>query len=307
MGSLSDSLQKKLAALREDFERKLSTRLGELRAAAAAVRSTPGEKEIVAELRVLIHNLAGAGATFGFDDLSAHSKRVESLLDGAMTGGRTLTKGEIAQIDTYLEAVRELSENPNPEKAVDAVPERNLEAKHRNISSKKVIYLLDHDDEVVKDLTRQLGYFGYTVQRMVRLEELESQVVDGHRHLAIINALVLQEVPNSQDLLGRIKHEHGDSVSLIFTSDVDTFDTRLNVVRSGGDAFFLKPFDIGKLIDRMESLSAQKDSVPYHILIVDDDPEQVAYYALILQQAGMITSVALDPKRVIAVLDEAKP
>jgi diguanylate cyclase (GGDEF)-like protein len=43
------------------------------------------------------------------------------------------------------------------------------------------------------------------------------------------------------------------------------------------------------------------------VLIVDEDQEQVAYYALILQQAGMITSVATDPAQIMSILVESKP
>lgn len=307
MGNLSASLQKRLAALGEEFQKKLKGRVAELEAATRLVREDPGKIGAISSLRVLVHNLAGAGATFGFDDLSTYSKRIESVLDEVVTENRELTSAEFTEIGAYLGAVHAMSENPNPEKGMEAVPERSDEAKPRKLSTKKLIHLLEHDDEVVKDLTRQLGYFGYAIQRISRIEELDAQEGENHRRLAIVNSIVLNEVPGGQETLAHFKHNMGENLSLIFTSDVDSFDTRLAVVRAGGDAFFLKPLDIGKLIDRMESLSAQKDSVPYHILIVDDDPEQVAYYALILQQAGMITSVALDPKRVISVLDEAKP
>jgi diguanylate cyclase (GGDEF)-like protein len=40
---------------------------------------------------------------------------------------------------------------------------------------------------------------------------------------------------------------------------------------------------------------------------VDDDPEQVSFYAMVLQNAGMITSVALDSRSVIGILIESKP
>lgn len=57
----------------------------------------------------------------------------------------------------------------------------------------------------------------------------------------------------------------------------------------------------------IDTLIEEQEKEPFHVLIVDDDPEQVSYYALILQQAGMITSVASDPKTVLNVLVEAKP
>jgi diguanylate cyclase (GGDEF)-like protein len=60
-------------------------------------------------------------------------------------------------------------------------------------------------------------------------------------------------------------------------------------------------------VSRIEALNIGRTASPYHVLIVDDDPEQISHYALILQQAGMITSVASDPCQVINVMIEAKP
>jgi len=271
------------------------------------VRENPGDREALTALRVQTHNLAGAGATFGYDGLSKKSKQLESMIDKVLEEERELSDEEQAQIQHYLSEVEALSKKKDPEKAKDAAADRPAAPKRRMAKTKKSVYLFEHDKEVAKDLTRQLGYFGYAIHSIERLEELADELDADHRRLVIINTVILKEWPDAQKFLSHLKEEHKEAISLIFMSDKDDFETRLNVVRSGGDAFFLKPFDVGKLIDRIESLTAQKESVPYHILIVDDDPEQVAYYALVLQQAGMITSVALDPKRVISVLNEAKP
>ena len=125
--------------------------------------------------------------------------------------------------------------------------------------------------------------------------------------LAIIHSDIFRKSKNAVDSLSRIKTKYGDEVKYIFISDRSDFNTRLNSLRAGGDAFFIVPFDIAKLMDMIHTLSTTEESEPYHVLIVDDDPEQVSYYALILQQAGMITSVASDPKTVLKVLVEAKP
>ncbi|HUX20868.1 MAG TPA: diguanylate cyclase [Spirochaetia bacterium] len=296
-----------MAALAKDFHSRLGERVVELKDAAGQMRKDPADKEALDALRVLAHKLAGAGATFGYDELSKKSKEFELMVAGALKEDRELLGEEQAHVQRYLSEVELLSKKHDPENEMESSTDGASAPKRRTQKAKKTILLLEHDDEVVRDLARQLGYFGYAIQQIDRLEELTEGLEEGQRRLVFINAVVLRERPDAQKFLSELRKEYREQLSLIFTSETDDFDTRLNVVRSGGDAFFLKPFDVGKLIDRIESLTAQKESVPYHILIVDDDPEQVAYYALVLQQAGMITSVALDPKRVIAVLNEAKP
>lgn len=278
-----------------------------MESAAEKTRQNPGDAEALSTLKVLAHNLAGAGATFGYVELSRKSKQLETMIDGVLEKERELSGDEYTHIEHYLSEVELLSKKNDPDKSKEATLDSPAPKKRRSAKSKKTVYLFEPEEEIARDLTRQLGYFGYAIQQIQRLEELDANVDDDGRLLAIVNTLILKERQDAQKYLADLKQAHKDAMSLIFLSETDDFETRLRVVRSGGDAFFLKPLDVGRLIDRIESLTAQKESVPYHILIVDDDPEQVAYYALVLQQAGMITSVALDPKRVIAVLNEAKP
>ncbi len=305
MGDLSPSLQEKLLALGRDFRHKLSSRIEGIVSIRAALRVGRADRARLSELRVEVHKLAGAGATFGFRSLSERSRRFETLLDGMISEDAPLSSELLDEVDRHVSELMALEQAREPENEMEIFTAKGGSAKWA--PSKKTLLLFDHDVEVVKDLSRQLGYFGYTVQRLASLTELEEAAGEGAKHLALLDASVLEEDPKAQELLARLKAKMDDRLTLMFTSRTDDFETRLRVVRAGGDAYFLKPYDVGKLIDRMETLSVERESVPYHILIVDDDPEQVAYYALVLQQAGMITSVALDPKRVIAVLNEAKP
>jgi diguanylate cyclase (GGDEF)-like protein len=60
-------------------------------------------------------------------------------------------------------------------------------------------------------------------------------------------------------------------------------------------------------MSRIDSLSAGGAREPYHVLVVDDSPQEVADIALILQQAGMVTSVVSEADQVFSVLIETKP
>lgn len=105
----------------------------------------------------------------------------------------------------------------------------------------------------------------------------------------------------------RLKDKYGDVFSILYISDSGDFSLRMAAIRTGADAYFVLPLDIGRLVDKMDSLITNISEPPFHILLIDDDPEQIAYYAFILQQAGMITSVATDPEKVLQILVEAKP
>ena len=108
-------------------------------------------------------------------------------------------------------------------------------------------------------------------------------------------------------VLSDVRSRHPHRLLTILVGEEDDFETRLRSVRYRADAFLSLPVDSTQLVDRLESLVGLRERDPYHVLIVDDDPEQVSSTALMLQQAGMITSVVTDPRNIFRVLVEYKP
>ncbi len=152
----------------------------------------------------------------------------------------------------------------------------------------------------------QLGYFGFPIHVIEDFLELPELIRERNQIVLLMEA---KEIPNISDknTLLELKRKFPRKLNIIFLSQLDDFDTRLLAVRTGGDAFFSHPIEITRLIDKIDNLYTKINHEPFHILIVDDDLEQVSYHALILQQAGMITSVVPNPKNVFQVLVESKP
>ena len=157
------------------------------------------------------------------------------------------------------------------------------------------------------ELSKQLGFYGYNVKVLPGLQEVEAALEAGGSQLIFVHTHQFEKEARLEQQIARLKKKYPKELYVVFISDEDTFELRLKSVRSGGDAFYVLPLDIGQLMDKLELLVNREKENPYHVLIVDDDQEQVAYYALLLQQAGMITSVASDPMKVLSVLVESKP
>jgi len=174
-------------------------------------------------------------------------------------------------------------------------------------TSSRIVCIAVHDPYVGEDLHDQLGFFGFSVYRLESFLEVEGFLDGGRRVVLIVDTAYLEEGDERETSLEHLVGSRREDLSVIYLSERDTFDVRLNAVRAGGDAFFSSPVDISRLIDKIDSLASRHHQEPYHILIVDDDQEQISNRAHILQQAGMITSVASDPRNVFSVLIEAKP
>jgi HPt (histidine-containing phosphotransfer) domain-containing protein len=95
--------------LRRYFAYRLPARISEVEAARDAARDAGWRGGPLRTFHRLAHSLAGAGATFGFPEVSEASRRLESLLKGALDAG---APPEIEEIEELLTRLRELAERP---------------------------------------------------------------------------------------------------------------------------------------------------------------------------------------------------
>jgi HPt (histidine-containing phosphotransfer) domain-containing protein len=87
------------------FAGRLPLRVAEVEAARDAARGAGWTGEPLRTFHRLAHSLAGAGATFGYPEVTAISHRLESLLKGALAGGAPPAE---AEVDGLLRQLREL-------------------------------------------------------------------------------------------------------------------------------------------------------------------------------------------------------
>lgn len=92
--------------LKRYFAGRLPLRVAEVEAARDAARGAGWTGEPLRTFHRLAHSLAGAGATFGFPEVTAVSSRLESLLKGALSEGAPPAEREV---DGLLHDLRELA------------------------------------------------------------------------------------------------------------------------------------------------------------------------------------------------------
>ncbi len=157
------------------------------------------------------------------------------------------------------------------------------------------------------ELLEQLRIFGITVREVDGAEELGRLVESLGEALLVADSQRLAREPAFIEELTALKERFGPSLRLLYYADRDDFPTRLDAVRAGGEAFFILPVDAAALADKIDALFKEREAPPYRVLIMDDDPEQVENNARILQEAGMETITATDPRQLIPLLVETKP
>ena len=317
MSNLSEGIKVKLAAMTADYIKQLPVRFDELTRDITNAKSR-GTLEFLTILKNSLHKLAGSGATFGLDELSVKSKELEVFLSSYLedntnseffdwtTFDITLDKIEnICKPKENIEELEELEEVPQvfTTGTNEFIMDSDTERHEHNV----LVYLSDKEDSVISEISDQMEIFGFQIETFYDISEVETFIKKGNCRLLIINSSFIENNVAVANKLSKLKKNYSNYLSFIFVADRDDFSLRLKTVKSGGDAFFILPLDTGILVDKIDKLTSKLNHPPYHVLLIDDDPEQIAYYALVLQQAGMITSVASDPKRVIEVLVESKP
>jgi diguanylate cyclase (GGDEF)-like protein len=97
------------------------------------------------------------------------------------------------------------------------------------------------------------------------------------------------------------------TIPVIFMSTRADIGARLRAARIGGEGYFPKPIAIGQLIDRLDALVHRAASEPYRVLVVEDAPTQAEYFAAVLAQAGIRSSIVSNPELLLEALNDFNP
>lgn len=314
----SDAMKRRLAELKERFDSDVPNRISLIEAAMRRVERGQNVPLALSEMRGAAHRLAGSAATFGYNQLGTLAHRIEAEVDGLTVQGRQPASDELKRLQ---EMVAELgAESTEPleeyEEANDSeeeeVAEEVVDHDHPDQSSDPAqlsfVILLQDDGNVPQALIEQISVFGLEVVHAPGTTALqEAGAGQGIGFLFLSYAYLQDHREEVSEIFGGPARRRDRQLRLFVFAEEEDFEHRLSAVRSGSDAFFLFPVDVTDVVDRIERIAAEYSEAPYHVLIVDDDPEQVSNTALTLQSAGMITSVATDPTQVIPIMIENKP
>lgn len=310
MGVLPSKVQERLDQLARKFSQDLPRRLEGIRVLIR--QAEDGDTESLRELRLRTHKLAGSAATFGFEALTERARVAQRLVERDLSAQPPILGDETrAALDTV---VSEYLERPRSETTVarDLSP-----ALTRPVAtaSAKLVFQIGEIPGLTGEFSEQFAVFGLQLVQITTLDGLEEYLEeratpsDAETRMIVLLATVqfFREKTARLKQLASLRVTLSGALVTVLVGGEDDFETRLRSVRFGAQAFLSAPVDAARLVDRIEMMVGEEAVLPYHVLVVDDDPEQVSATALILQEAGMITSVVTDPKSIFQVLVDYKP
>lgn len=310
MDRLPKKVQERLIALGRDFVQRIPERMHEIR--SLMDHAETGSTESLREFRLLVHRIAGSAATFGFDELGEAARILETRAEEDLAGDDQVLSERTKK--AFQRFRRLMDETIFPRESGDPAADET-EPPIGAVRHERAVILVGEVPGIPPDFGDQVAVFRFGVSFAADLEAVpgfcNARLGDGedqYRFVVIVAAVAsLNGTPERLRLLAELRERYRKRIVLILVGEEDDFPTRLRSVRYGADAFISTPIDVAHLVDRIDRLTHPNDPQPYHILIVDDDPEQVSDTALVLQEAGMITSVVTDPRNIFEVLVDYRP
>jgi PleD family two-component response regulator/EAL domain-containing protein (putative c-di-GMP-specific phosphodiesterase class I) len=202
--------------------------------------------------------------------------------------------GQVVEIDGLLRALRAAAGAARA--ALPADP-----------SDAIAVYLLAKDAgplggiaTALRDIGCETMTFGNTADLVTAVSETSPQAI------VTDTSLLPTMAPLSSELI-RLATHHEIRIPLIFLSTSNALPLRVEAMRAGGTAYFVRPFDERAVAAQIRELARPKREPPFRVLIVDDDRYQAEFAATILRKGGMETSIVNEPLRVMEALHEFDP
>lgn len=302
MAEAPDKILEQLAALRTRYGAELPAKIAHIRAGFDALQKC-WDTETLRTLHRQAHSLTGSGATFGYAAVSQAARKLEQSLKLRIESDNPPGVEDWSAWERHLVDLEGASRTAAPAGTPAPAPLPRVAAR----PEQRLLFVVDDDTDLAREQRLQYELHGYTVREFHGFEGLE-QAIRSQSPLAIIMDIMFPE----GDLAGihniaRLRAALGALPPVIFASQREDIQARLETVRAGAAAYFIKPLDLAAVLETIDRLTAPRDPAPFRILILDDDESLAFHNALLLQRAGMETRVLTDPAGILNAMGDFQP
>ncbi|MEO5357998.1 MAG: response regulator [Nitrospirae bacterium YQR-1] len=310
-------MKDKVESFREAFISKLPEKIETIKKSWERGLSIRWEKEAVREMHRLLHSLTGVFSILDFKELKNKSTYLESLLKTLIEKDYEPQPQVKLELERGLKGILEAgdtavaaSQYPQPHSSIAATAYEILPKPvvassllSKKPVNKNLIFLITEKN--TDNLSSMLDMAGFTVEMFNKVTEI---TLNEYLPLSIIidTAFPYSEM-QGYEYLNVIREEIFPEVPVIFISDTDEINSRLQVARLGGLALYKRPVNFKSLTDRLREMASVTSIEPYRILIVDDEEDVAKYYASILKYAGMETTAVTNSFDVLKELAAFNP
>ena len=299
-------LHEKLAEIKTQYIEQLPERISRIASDWKQCTENGYEEDCLRNLFRMAHSLKGSGATFGFENISMLATRLDNAFSELVDSGSKPSEERARQVGQFIIELDNIVEEIRAEEI--KVPESKLSDTGTKVhhTESNLIFLVEDDEMIARDLSSQLGHFGYEVQ-VISNHQTMCDLNKKDKPVAIISDIMF---PGDEDggftALDECRSLDVELPPVIFLSSRDDFDARLKAAHHGAVSYFQKPVDIPKLVDTLDTMT-RKEEEPFRVLIVDDSKTLASYYAAMLESEGMIVQTLTEPRDILQKISEYSP
>ncbi|WP_372982376.1 diguanylate cyclase [Marinobacter sediminum] len=299
--SLSE-VARKLELLKLRFKEKATKDIGLLQRTTDQLRAGRFGPNDVAAAYHSLHRLAGSAGTFGYSDLGEEARALEIKLKPLAEASDEVAPEQVHNVvdEAFASRVRHLVDFLSRNQAVG---ERAAVASlpvSGEMATESCVLIVHSDPVRAQELVHGLELHGFVP---LALPTLKQAVEYG---LSDVTALIVQDGQVLRD--GWQLEAVSDTPPVISLGAGDSFDERYALAECGVDGFLSEPVDIPVLADYMERLITEREESGWgRVMIVDDDPELLEHYGLVLEEGGLEVWRVNDPAEILSALSEFRP
>ncbi|NWO08734.1 MAG: response regulator, partial [Alteromonadaceae bacterium] len=178
--------------------------------------------------------------------------------------------------------------------------------KMSNVEHEGEIWLIEEDQYLAEQFTKQLVNFNFKVQKYELKHALGKAESEGWPDATIID-MDGPEYKATTDINVLFSEMETPPARLIMLSENDNFEQRMNAAKVRALSFLKKPVGLSELLDHVESVFRKEQAEPPRVMLIDDDKELRSLLKLELESKGMLVNILLKIEDIISELTEFRP
>lgn len=185
----------------------------------------------------------------------------------------------------------------------------------RFATSENRIFYLGDDSTLLTGLVRLIQPAGLQFDAFADLAALEGALGRTRPRVLILDLRYVSSGTGPSGLIARLTGALPGALEgtgttkpeVLCIADGENIETRLQVMRAGARGFFPTPVAVSDLAKRLVELSGPANGSQPRILVVEDDPLQAKYIALLLSKAGMEPHIVDRPLEILRKMADVQP
>lgn len=251
-----------------------------------------GDAAALEQLSQAVRDLLALAQSARHRRLAGLAGAIASMLDTVDDAGQASLPEFRRLLDSRLDIVttlaRALPRAPEPDAGDDG----------------ECVVVLEHEGSATHGDWRQAARFGYRLKSAPDVPALLEQLAGEAARAIILDLDCLPGGILDARMMDALFSAAGRELPVIAASQHGDMRRRLAAARAGASAYLTKPMDPIDLVDHLDEIAPLYGDSGLRILLINDRPDELAYYAAILERSGMAVTALRDPMRALDVLAE---